>query len=169
MIFYSGLGGIVWLVRCPIGYFVAIFAMMGWSLQSVRVKQLMMYEGKVLNAHAILPLYMIKSGKTDIADVCTASYPSSFSVLTCNTNTADFCSIITTLHDMLSEEVNLPQLDDTRGVKTNDIYHTAKIDNISMTAGGGDWVKLYGIESFWRAKSGFGGGRRRRYGARGRA
>ena len=48
MTFYSGLGGIVWLVRYPIGYFVAIFAMMGWSLQSVWVEQLMLCEGKVL-------------------------------------------------------------------------------------------------------------------------
>ena len=27
--------------------------------------------------------------------------------------------------------------------------HTVTIDIISMTAGGGDWVKLYGIASFW--------------------
>ena len=45
--FYGGFSGIVWLVRYPIGYFVAIFAMMGWSLQSVWVKQLIFCEGKV--------------------------------------------------------------------------------------------------------------------------
>ena len=48
MTFYSGLGGIVWLVRYPIGCFVAIFAGMRRPLQSVRVKQLMSCESKVL-------------------------------------------------------------------------------------------------------------------------
>ena len=48
MTFYSGLGGIVWLVRCPIHYFAVIFVLVGYSHQSVRVKQLMLCEGKVL-------------------------------------------------------------------------------------------------------------------------
>ena len=41
MVICAGLVGTVWLIRYPIGYFVAIFALMGWSLQSVQVKQLM--------------------------------------------------------------------------------------------------------------------------------
>ena len=49
MTFYSGMGGIVWLVRCSMCHFVAIFALLGWSLQTVLVKQLMICEGKVLN------------------------------------------------------------------------------------------------------------------------
>ena len=48
MTFYSGLGGIVGLVECHIGCFDVIFALMGWSLQSVRVKQFMLCEDKVL-------------------------------------------------------------------------------------------------------------------------
>ena len=92
---------------------------------------------------------MIKSGKTDIADVCTASCPSSFSTLTCDVDTADFCSIITTLHDVLHEEINSPQLDDLEGSNQTIYNNTVTIDNISMTTGGGDWVKLYGIASFW--------------------
>ena len=67
---------------------------------------------------------MIKSGKTDIADVCTASNPSSLSTLTCDINTADFCAIITTQHDMLSEEVNPPQLDDLEESKQTIYTHS---------------------------------------------
>ena len=48
MTIYSGLVGIVGLVWYPIGYFVAIFALVGWSLQSIQVMQLMLCEGKVL-------------------------------------------------------------------------------------------------------------------------
>lgn len=48
MTFYSGLCGIVWLVRYPIACFAVIFAGMGWSLQSVWVKQLMFCKGKEL-------------------------------------------------------------------------------------------------------------------------
>ena len=48
MTFNSGLGGIVRLVECHVGYFDGIFILMGWSLQSVRVEQLMFCEGKVL-------------------------------------------------------------------------------------------------------------------------
>ena len=48
MTFHSGLGGIVGLVERHIGYFYGIFVLNGWSLQSVRMKQLMFCEGKVL-------------------------------------------------------------------------------------------------------------------------
>ena len=48
MTFYSGLGGVVGLVECHIRYFDGIFALKGWSLQSVRVEQLMSCDGKVL-------------------------------------------------------------------------------------------------------------------------
>ena len=48
MAFYSDLSGIVGLVECHISYFDGIFALMGWSLQSVRMKQLMLCEDKVL-------------------------------------------------------------------------------------------------------------------------
>ena len=48
MTFYRGLGGIVGLVERHGGCFYGIFARMGWSLQSVRVKQLLFCEGKVL-------------------------------------------------------------------------------------------------------------------------
>ena len=47
MTIYSGLVGIVGLVWYPIGYIVAIFALVGWSLQSVRMEQLMFCQGKV--------------------------------------------------------------------------------------------------------------------------
>ena len=48
MTFHSGLGGIVRLVECHVGYFYGIFVLKGWSLQSSRVEQLMFCEGKVL-------------------------------------------------------------------------------------------------------------------------
>ena len=92
---------------------------------------------------------MIMSEKIDIADVCTASYPSSFSVLTCKAKTSDFCSMFPTLNDGLNEEVNPPQLDDLEGSNQTIYNNTVTIDNISMTTGGGDWVKLYGIASFF--------------------
>ena len=50
MTFYSRLAGIVGLVECHSSYFVAIFALVGWSLQLVRVKQLILCGGKVLKA-----------------------------------------------------------------------------------------------------------------------
>ena len=37
--------------------------------------------------------------------------------------------------DMLNEEVNIPQLDDTEGAKWDIYIHTAKIDNISKAVG----------------------------------
>ena len=48
MTFHSGLGGIVRLVECHVGYFDGIFVLMGWSLQSVQAEQLMFCDGKVL-------------------------------------------------------------------------------------------------------------------------
>ena len=39
------------------------------------------------------------------------------STLTCDADTADFCSTITTLHNMLNEEINLPQIGDIEGSK----------------------------------------------------
>ena len=60
---------------------------------------------------------MIKSGKTDIADVCTASNPSPFSVSICKSKTAGFPTTVTTVCDILNEEVNPPQLDDIEGSK----------------------------------------------------
>ena len=60
---------------------------------------------------------MKNSEKTDIADGCTAGNPLTFSTLTCKTKTSAFCETVSTLHDMLREEVNLPQLDDTEGSK----------------------------------------------------
>ena len=79
---------------------------------------------RVAETHAIPPLYIVKSGKIDIADVCTTDNPSSFIVLTCKTKTADFCLTITTLYDMLNEEVNLPQLDDLEGSKQTVYTHS---------------------------------------------
>ena len=48
MTFYRGLGGIVGLVERHVGCFYGIFVLIEWSQQSVRVKQLLFCEGKVL-------------------------------------------------------------------------------------------------------------------------
>ena len=69
-------------------------------------------------------VYDIKSGKTDIADVCIARYPFSFSVMPCKTKTADFCSTVTTLCEMLNEEVNLPQINAVKGSKRKLYAHS---------------------------------------------
>ena len=67
---------------------------------------------------------MIKSGKTDIADVCTASNPSPFSALAFKSKTAGFSQTVATQHDMLSEEINPPQLDDLEGSKQTIYTHS---------------------------------------------
>ena len=58
---------------------------------------------------------MIKSGKSDIVDVCTTGNSSPFSMLMGKTKTGNFFSIITMPCDMGGEEANLPPIDDTEG------------------------------------------------------
>ena len=60
---------------------------------------------------------MIKSGKTDITDVCTTGNLSSFSTLICDSKTADFRLTVPTLRDVLNAEVNLPPRDNSEGPK----------------------------------------------------
>ena len=67
--------------------------------------------------------------------------------MTRDTETADFCSTITTLHDMLNEEVKLPPIDNTEGSKQTTYTHNE--DWWLFHDGRGcDWVKLHGIGSF---------------------
>lgn len=72
MTFYSGLGGIVGLVECHIGCFDVIFALNGVvaTISPGEASHVVRRQGA--ETHAISPFYIIKSGRTDIADVCTA-------------------------------------------------------------------------------------------------
>ena len=72
MTIYSGLGGIVGLVECHIGCFGVIFALNGVvaTISPGEASHVVRRQGA--KTHAISPFYIIKSGRTDIADVCTA-------------------------------------------------------------------------------------------------
>ena len=65
----------------------------------------------------IPPVYVMKSGKIDIADICTAGNPLSFGTLMSKTRTAEFCFTVITQSIVLDEEVNLPQMDNIKWSK----------------------------------------------------
>ena len=68
-------------------------------------------------------MYVTKSGRIGVAGVGNADDSSLFGVMTCANKAADFFPTATATIDILTEEVNLPQMDYSEGSKREIYIH----------------------------------------------